>query len=202
MKKSQSTFNQQGGVTAFIPALCAIVFIFVFNNNNIYAQGQGGPPIWRLDGNDISEGDFLGTTNDMPLVFKINSSESMRLLPGGNVGIGLTNPQARLDVNGNALFRGAVYVEKKLEVGSIKLYAEGNNLFVPGERGYLYIQSRNDSKHTIINNNNPGYVGIGTEKPGKKLHVKETRSSGYDPKPRPPKEKVNVDSTLMDQDIR
>jgi len=62
------------------------VFIFVFNQDKLYAQGQGqgGPPIWRLDGNSISEGDFLGTTNDMPLVFKINSSETMRLLPDGS----------------------------------------------------------------------------------------------------------------------
>jgi hypothetical protein len=262
------------------------VFLVVFNHHNIYAQGQGqgGPPIWRLDGNSISEGDFLGTTNDMPLVFKINSSETMRLLPDGRVGIGLTNPQAQLDVDGDAIFRGWVYAEngvvvgkrfdgkradidtvksnriksntilidglhskitsysgyidfgdtdlitegdihlgqnsqlylpdnlslqlayltvtKTLKVGNIKLYSEGNNLFVPGNAGNLYIQSREDCKHTIINNNNPGYVGIGTEKPGKKLHVKETRQSGYDPKPRQPKSKVNIDSTLIDQNIR
>ncbi len=194
--------TNRGGVTYIITVLCVIAFVFVFNQDNLYAQGQGGPPIWRLDGNLISEGDFLGTTNDMPLVFKINATEAMRLLPDGNVGIGITNPQARLDVNGNAIFRGGVYIENKLKVGSIMLYAEGNNMFVPGERGYLYIQSRNDSKHTIINNNNPGYVGIGTDTPGKKLHVKETRQSGYDPHPRLPKSKVNIDSTLMDQDIR
>ncbi|MEA1874026.1 MAG: hypothetical protein U9N51_06310 [Bacteroidota bacterium] len=180
------------------------MFVFVFNPTNLYAQGQGqgGPPIWRLDGNNVGNGDFLGTTNNMPLVFKINNTESMRLLPDGNVGIGLTNPEASLDVNGNAIFRDGVYIENKLKVGSIMLYAEGNNLFVPGERGYLYIQSRHDSKHTIINYNNPGYVGIGTDNPGKKLHVKETRSSSYNANPRQPIDKVNIDSTLMDQNIR
>jgi len=139
MKKSPMRPTNRGGVTYIITVLCVIAFVFVFNQDNLYAQGQGGPPIWRLDGNSISEGDFLGTTNDMPLVFKINATEAMRLLPDGNVGIGITNPQARLDVNGNAIFRGGVYIENKLKVGSIMLYAEGNNLFVPGERGYLYI---------------------------------------------------------------
>ena len=41
---------------------------------------------------------FIGTTDVQPLIIKTNNTEIIRVLSGGNVGIGTTSPQARLDV--------------------------------------------------------------------------------------------------------
>ena len=41
---------------------------------------------------------FLGTTDDQPLVIKTNGAEAMRVATDGNVGIGTDNPRAQLHV--------------------------------------------------------------------------------------------------------
>jgi len=60
---------------------------------------------WNITGNSGTNPptNFLGTKDGKALVFKTNNTERMRINPGGNgnVGIGVTNPVQRLDVNGN-----------------------------------------------------------------------------------------------------
>jgi hypothetical protein len=53
---------------------------------------------WALTGNAIASRDFLGTTNDQPLVVKANNIEAMRIEPDGKVGIGTTGPNAPLQI--------------------------------------------------------------------------------------------------------
>lgn len=59
---------------------------------------------WKLIGNagTNSNTNFLGTTDAQDLVFRTNNIERVRTLgANGNVGIGLANPQNKLDVSGN-----------------------------------------------------------------------------------------------------
>ncbi len=42
---------------------------------------------WNINGNATSNGNFLGTKNNEPLVFKTNGSEAMRIKPNGEVKI-------------------------------------------------------------------------------------------------------------------
>jgi hypothetical protein len=58
---------------------------------------------WRRGGNAITSPatNWLGTTNAQALALRANNIERVRIQPTGNVGIGTTNPQALLHVNGS-----------------------------------------------------------------------------------------------------
>jgi hypothetical protein len=62
----------------------------------------GTPPrAWGLSGNlGTSPGpDFLGTSDNQPLVVKTNNAEALRVTNQGDVGIGTGTPRGRLDVD-------------------------------------------------------------------------------------------------------
>jgi hypothetical protein len=65
-------------------------------------------PTWLTNGNEIAGTEFLGTTNNKPLIFRTNNTETMRLTETGNLGIGTNNPAEKLDVAGNVRFTGAL----------------------------------------------------------------------------------------------
>lgn len=56
---------------------------------------------WSLNGNTIADTNFIGTKNAKDFVLKTNNTEQMRVKSAGNVGIGNTNPNGRLDVKGS-----------------------------------------------------------------------------------------------------
>jgi hypothetical protein len=57
---------------------------------------------WLLNGNAASAGQFLGTTNSQPLLFKTDNLERMRLLADGRLGLNTRSPLALLDIQGGA----------------------------------------------------------------------------------------------------
>src|SRR4249920_2414127 len=65
--------------------------------------GKSFAQSWSLTGNSGTNPptNFLGTTDNKALVFKTNNGERMRIASGGKIGIGVTNPLQKLDVNGN-----------------------------------------------------------------------------------------------------
>jgi hypothetical protein len=63
------------------------------NNNNNHE-------CWRTDGNNVDANDWLGTKNAAPLRIRTNNAEKVSITPDGNVGIGTTGPQGKLDVRG------------------------------------------------------------------------------------------------------
>src|SRR3954466_12375220 len=100
---------------------CLGIFSFVLSTIS-FAQS------WSLTGNSGTNPptNFLGTTDSKALVFKTGNTERMRINPtgNGNVGIGVTNPLQRLDVNGNInLGKGfSLFMENRrvLRVDSLK----------------------------------------------------------------------------------
>jgi len=77
-----------------------ICITFVFYNYNSYAQIE---TFWELDGNSLVSGQFFGSTNSEPLLFKTYSIERVRITQGGNFGIGINAPQQILHVHDNRL---------------------------------------------------------------------------------------------------
>ncbi len=72
------------------------------NNNTVNLSSFGND--WKLTGNAGTNPatNFLGTTDNQDLVFRTNNSEKVRILSGGNVGININNPAARLHLFSNA----------------------------------------------------------------------------------------------------
>lgn len=102
----------------------------------------------------------------------------------GNVGIGTTNPSARLHVNSNAdvgagqnpAFLVGTRTGTHIAIDNNEIGAFNNNGF-----SSLFINGSNSSSNTLINNTGTGKVGIGTTNPDAKLtvngdiHAKEVR---------------------------
>lgn len=62
---------------------------------------------WGYDGNAIvTTAKSIGTTTNFDLPFITNNTEKMRILAGGNVGIGAVVPAEKLEVNGNIKING------------------------------------------------------------------------------------------------
>jgi hypothetical protein len=73
------------------------------------ASGVLNPIAWLLGGNSGTNPatQFLGTTDNQPLVFRTNNTEKMRILSSGNVGIGTPGASYPLDIVGRSRVRGA-----------------------------------------------------------------------------------------------
>lgn len=97
----------------------------------------------------------LKTIGAVPVTFGTSNSERMRIADDGDVGIGITNPTAKLDVAGNIVGQDIIsksgYVFRSL--GDAYLRATGN----------LFLQT--NSGTTVLYANTLGNVGIGESNP-------------------------------------
>ncbi|MEI8290915.1 MAG: hypothetical protein WCH99_15735 [Verrucomicrobiota bacterium] len=77
------------------------------NVNAATFNGNGPANFWLLSGNNVSAGQFIGSTNNQPLEFKVNGSRALLLDYGnanfgGNVWIGTNCSVATLTIRGGA----------------------------------------------------------------------------------------------------
>lgn len=113
--------------------------IFILSILFSYAFGQGNLPLempgfeWKTNGNIVSDGHYFGTKNEMPIKFRTNDVERFRITPEGNIGIGTSTPEAKLDVFGNVIFRNG-FVLKGLEQNTSAIF---NHLIIVDETGNI-----------------------------------------------------------------
>ena len=137
----------------------------------------------------------LKTLTTAPLSFQVNSSEKMRINSSGNVGIGTTSPNHKLDVNGGAQFNtntGATpfYITRlggTSQALSIKVMDDnvrfesiqdetaddygGFDFRMDGGTTEPDFVVRKNAGNPILNVKGNGNVGIGTTSPTSKLFI-------------------------------
>ncbi len=146
---------------------------------------------WKLTGNagTTAGTNFLGTTDAVDLVFKTNATEWMRILSGGNVGIGTATPSYKLDVNGYLRVNSTSNPGRdyKIECGSrqqiyaandLVEYVNGNKDVIVGVSGGanddFYICSVLESTKFFTAEGTNQRIGIGTTAPTAQLHTTGT----------------------------
>lgn len=76
---------------------------------------------WNLLGNATTATDFLGTTNNQPLVLKTNNAERVRLTPAGNLGVGTATPLSSFETAGSVA--GSIVVQTSNYTATANDYA-------------------------------------------------------------------------------
>ncbi|GAB4207908.1 MAG: hypothetical protein Fur0023_19090 [Bacteroidia bacterium] len=155
----------------------------------MFSQSQNW---WRTNGNTPQSTDYLGTSNNSPLIIKTNSTERVRIASNGFVGINTANPQYMLDVNGRAKLRYNVYCDSLLQCSSLRvnnLTGSGNALLTTDAQGNIIRFNFSGNNNDVLTGNgnwvninsllppsqwqtsgqniyyNQGFVGIGTGNP-------------------------------------
>jgi hypothetical protein len=118
---------------------------------------------------------ILNVGTNHPLSFKTNNTERMRILAGGNVGIGTTNPGEKFEVSGS--IKATSRTTSGTSVGGLSIAYDGGIGYIESwnsspilTRAYNYIawDTSGTERMRILNGGN---VGIGTTNPGYKLDV-------------------------------
>lgn len=125
---------------------------------SLFAQGGAK---WATGGNSTTNGDFIGTTNTQPLIFKTNGIQRMQLTSSGvfqlNSLIGSGDGLVTTDANGNLL--------RTNYSGNSNEYLGGDGQFHSVSSAGGWINSGNNVYHPS------GNVGIGTTSPQYLLDV-------------------------------
>lgn len=172
-----------------VTLVAVIIAIFLLGTGTVprpvRAQSPEGATAvtWNTSGNSVTNKQFLGTTNNKPLIFKTNNAERMRILPNGNVGIGTNAPAAKLHITGSGTgvrlqgtgvgAANAVDISWYDSAGTLMGYigdVSGDDaMYLRSATGNVYIGPGGAGKQLTVASN--GNVGIGTTTPQTTLDV-------------------------------
>jgi len=162
--------------------------IYDATNSNFYLRTGGTGANWIASAGNSQ----IGTYTNTPFVLKSNDIARIQIQAGGNVGIGVTSPSEKLEVNGRVVanaFRtdvntGDYSVISRSSAGNAPLYVQSADSdtnqpiakFFYGDaapnQGSVVLNVAKDQ--TFFSNTN---VGIGTTSPGAKLEVVSARGA-------------------------
>ncbi len=145
------------------------------------ADTSGGLSLWHDDSGQTSENidsryDSATAAMNFRMRVKGTPVNAMTILGSGNVGIGTTTPDAKLNVNGTLITDGAMY--SRNTVGNFFAGASGGDAnygFMLRSAANTWALGYGGTLGTlgtpVLNWNSSGNVGIGTTSPGAKLDV-------------------------------
>jgi hypothetical protein len=150
------TITARGGVSMIYDSILSTWRIFGFADEN---------STWNAKGNagTVPSTNFIGTTDSQGFAIRTNNTERMRIIAGGNTGIGTPNPDTKLHVVGTVDNDGTNATFKITDGGDSMLF-DGNEIDGAGN-GPIY-----------LNNNSTGGVFIGANGTGLKEIIKKTVS--------------------------
>ena len=127
---------------------------------------------WQLTGNTgiTGERNFLGSTDAQPVVIRTNGAERLRIAANGNIGIGTTQPGAKLEIkDGDLVFKAAAEDAGDIIFSNAAGIQKGRIWSVGVAGSGLYLSGGDNNPDVTIAGT--GHVGIGTTQPGNRLSV-------------------------------
>jgi len=120
----------------------------------------------------------IGTTTNHDLTFFSNDAERMRIDSSGNVGIGDTNPGAKLDVNSGTTNTMA-HFHSTDDNGFIELRDDDTAGYIGVQNSHIYIGGAASNAAQSVNiKYNTGYIGIGNAAPERNLDIMDFQTNG------------------------
>jgi hypothetical protein len=117
--------------------------------------------------NSVLDGFFIGTKEAKPLILGSSDTERMRIISDGNVGIGITNPGAKLHVVGDTYIQGTEYIFQSVNntIGYLYFDHSGTQVWKQGvfnDNTSTFSIGNGGGFTRLLNITNGGNVGIGT----------------------------------------
>lgn len=183
---SADNATQLGGVAA------ANYLQGITHDATLTGNGTTGAPLsvvssgWSLTGNAGTNPatNFLGTTDNQPMVFRVNGAELMRLSATGRIGIGLTAPGEKLHLgDGNFLLEGggetAVKIKRDFTISGGPSGTSRNPIF---ELGRIIQAGDGDPEFRFLysDDNTPPRAVFEFDRKGIVASVKPARGSHFE----------------------
>ena len=182
----QFTIKQSGNVG--IGTISPTDYGATANTLEVRGVSGNGAGVFRVsNGNNTVGGTFysgsasstLGTQTAHPLYLITNNSTKMTILSGGNVGIGNTSPDEKLEVSGSSAsdypsikISNPGQTGRYMRIGMI----DSINHCIEANGGSTYLTFKTNATERMRIDTS-GNVGIGTDNPGAKLEVFGTGNS-------------------------